>query len=238
MKTTYTLILVTACLFILPFTGFSQNTTPSDSSATVILDISQLDKIPTFKGGMDAMAKYIANSVQVTGPHPGGVVPVAFIVDTDGSVTNVKLLKRLHPLLDSVSVLAVKNMSGHWEAGIQNGKPVPVQFTLPIRFAESAGGRKNYSGSMPEFKGGRNAFEFFMNRNAKYPHGAKKHGTVYVSFIINENGSLSDYKLKNSLEPILDEEALRLAKLTEGKWKPTEKEGKKVKVQYTMPVVF
>lgn len=238
MKPAFTVILATSFLFILPFTSISQNKINSDSASNVILDVSLLDKIPAFKGGQEAMIKYIANSVQVSAPHPGGIVPVAFIVDVDGSVKDVKLLKSVHPLLDSVSVLAVKNMSGHWEAGIQKGEPVAVQFTLPIRFAESAGGRKNYSGSMPEFKGGRNAFEFFMNRNAKYPRGAKKHGTVYVSFIINEDGSLSDYQLKNTLEPILDQEALRLAKLTEGKWRATEKDGKKVKVQYTMPVVF
>ncbi|MBC5775138.1 TonB family protein [Pontibacter sp. KCTC 32443] len=235
MKLTFTISLAVALLLYFPERAFSQNNTDGAASKTVY---EYVETMPSYNGGQDAMLKYLSSSIPYTNAQAQGLVVVSFVVDTDGSVNQVKVLKSLHPKLDSVCVQSVKNMSGHWTSGYQKGKPVAVRYTLPVKFTNNSSGSSTDKQDMPEFTGGRTAFENFMYRKAKYPKGAKKHGTIYVSFIINEDGSLSDYALQNSLEPILDEEALRLAKLTEGKWIPIEKDGKKVKIRYTMPVVF
>ncbi|NDK56240.1 energy transducer TonB [Pontibacter fetidus] len=235
MRQTYTLLFSLSLLLYIPGKAFCQNNAAATPQKTIY---EYVEKMPSYNGGQEAMLKYLSGSIPYTNTQVQGMVVVSFVVDTNGSVNQVKVLKGLDPKLDSVCVQSVRNMSGQWTPGINNGKPVPVRYTLPVKFNNSGSGSATPKDAMPEFIGGRKAFEKFMYQKVKYPRGAKKHGTVYVSFIINEDGSLSDYKLKNHLEPILDEEALKLAKLTEGKWMPTEKDGKKVKVQYTMPVVF
>ena len=93
---------------------------------------------------------------------------------------------------------------------------------------------------MPEYEGGIPALMNFLGTNMKYPVEAQKkkiEGRVIVSFVVEKDGSLSDYKIVRSIDPILDAEALRVAKLQK-KWKPGYEKGKPVRVQYTLPITF
>ena len=62
-----------------------------------------------------------------------GRVTVSFIVEKDGRVSNVRLLRSVQPLLDKEAVRVVKSMP-KWSPGKQNGKPVRVRFNLPVMF--------------------------------------------------------------------------------------------------------
>lgn len=73
----------------------------------------------------------------------------------------------------------------------------------------------------PQFKGGENALENFLNTNKVYPAFAKRNciqGTIYVSFSLDDKAQVINTKVKKGLGVDLDEEALRLIKLTSGKW--------------------
>ncbi|MFD1631181.1 TonB family protein [Pseudopedobacter beijingensis] len=91
----------------------------------------------------------------------------------------------------------------------------------------------------PQFKDGKNTLEQFLNNNKVYPSYSKNHcieGTIYVSFKIDHNGNILYAKVDKGLGIDLDDEALRLIKLTSGKWtvsKPTYKTQKLV-----LPVSF
>ncbi len=61
-----------------------------------------------------------------------GRVMVNFVVDSDGNITKVKVVKSV-PGLDEEAIRVVEAMP-KWKAGKQNGKSVPVYFTLPIKF--------------------------------------------------------------------------------------------------------
>ncbi|TPE44274.1 energy transducer TonB [Pontibacter mangrovi] len=196
-----------------------------------------VEKMPVFEGGMGAMMQFIGSQVTYSSAQPEGMVVLSFIVDKDGSIDSVAVVKSLDPALDAACVNAVKAMEGKWTPGVQKGEKVPVRFTLPVKFGQPKPD-KNAPETMPEYKGGAAAFKAFMKKNARYPRKGTKHGTVVVSFVINEDGSLSDYKIKSSVEPALDKEALRLAKLTDGNWLPPVKDGKQTKLEYTMPVYF
>ena len=93
---------------------------------------------------------------------------------------------------------------------------------------------------MPEFPGGLQALIQYISSNVKYPKDAEdagKEGRVIVRFVVNEDGTISDETLINSVFPSLDEEALRVIK-SMPKWHPGEQDGKKVRVYYTIPLFF
>ena len=93
---------------------------------------------------------------------------------------------------------------------------------------------------MPEFPGGTKALHKYMADNIKYPEEALKKGisgTVYVSFIIFDNGEVDKVSILRGVGYGLDEEALRVVK-TMPKWKPGTQDGKAVNVAFNLPINF
>jgi Ca-activated chloride channel family protein len=94
---------------------------------------------------------------------------------------------------------------------------------------------------MPEFIGGQLGLEAFIKASISYPKKAKENGisgTVYLSFTVDRNGKVTDIKVVKGIGGGCDEEAIRIIKLTSGKWKPGKQNGKPVKVLINMPVTF
>lgn len=92
----------------------------------------------------------------------------------------------------------------------------------------------------PKYPGGMNAFRRMVADNLKYPREAQLKGIsgkVFVQFAINKKGELVDAKIIKGVDPYLDNEALRVVKLS-GKWTPGTMHGKKLKVKFTFPVIF
>ena len=93
---------------------------------------------------------------------------------------------------------------------------------------------------MPEFPGGMQAMMKFLTTNIKYPVEAQKKGVsgrVIVQFVIMEDGTLDQAKVIRGVDPLLDEEALRVVK-SMPKWKPGMDRGEAVKVRFTAPIMF
>lgn len=93
---------------------------------------------------------------------------------------------------------------------------------------------------MPEYPGGNEAMSAFMVKNIKYPEAAKTkgiQGTVYVSFEVSSSGKVTNVKVRESVSPDLDAEAVRVVKMMPD-WKPAENKGKPVAVSMTLPVKF
>ena len=94
----------------------------------------------------------------------------------------------------------------------------------------------------PTFEG-KNANEFsrWVNTKLVYPEIAKENGSqgrVYLSFIVDKDGSVTDVKvLRSSSDATLDNEAVRVVK-SSPKWEPGRQRDRAVKVTYTFPVVF
>jgi len=97
---------------------------------------------------------------------------------------------------------------------------------------------------MPEYgEGGSAALMKFLSKNIKYPDYSMDNGlegTVYISFVVNKEGSLEDIRPIREVSgaPDLTLEAIRVIKLTEGKWKPGMQNGKLVKVNFNLPIKF
>jgi periplasmic protein TonB len=93
---------------------------------------------------------------------------------------------------------------------------------------------------MPEFPGGIDSLMSYMMRTVKYPADAKAAGTtgkVFISFVVDEKGRVTDSKVERGVSPSLDNEALRVVNAMPA-WKPGKQGGKVVKVAYTLPIQF
>ena len=94
---------------------------------------------------------------------------------------------------------------------------------------------------MPEFIGGDAALQKFLSMKLKYPEVAKQNqisGKVYVQFVVDEKGNLSQIKVLRGIGGGCDEEAIRVVKLMNGLWKAGQQNGRLVKTIYTLPIVF
>jgi len=93
---------------------------------------------------------------------------------------------------------------------------------------------------MPEFPGGIKALRTFLAQAVKYPVVAQENGIqgkVYVNFVVNKDGTVSNAKIARGVDPALDAEALRVVS-TLPKWKPGKQRGVPVRVSYTVPISF
>ena len=93
---------------------------------------------------------------------------------------------------------------------------------------------------MPQFPGGEKAINEFISKTLQYPVIAQENGIqgkVVCSFIINQDGSVTDAEVISGVDPSLDREALRIVSAMP-KWTPGTQRGKAVRVKYTMPVTF
>lgn len=93
---------------------------------------------------------------------------------------------------------------------------------------------------LPEFPGGMAAFVKWLTDNLRYPPYAKQRnvqGRVVITFIINRDGTTSDIKVAKSADPLLDREALRVARMMP-RWKPGLNGGKPCRTMFAIPVEF
>jgi protein TonB len=96
-----------------------------------------VEEQPSFPGGEQARMRYLSNNIDYPqlARESGiqGTVYVTFVVEKDGSITDVRVLRGIGGGCDKEAIRVVKEMP-RWEAGMQRGKPVRVQFNMPIRF--------------------------------------------------------------------------------------------------------
>ncbi|RYE16906.1 MAG: TonB family protein, partial [Sphingobacteriaceae bacterium] len=96
------------------------------------------EALPTFKGGEKGFGNYLSNNLRYPpdARERGiqGRVLIGFVVETDGSLTNIRILKGVHPNLDAEALRVIKQ-SPKWNPGLQHGVPVKVAYAMPLNFA-------------------------------------------------------------------------------------------------------
>ena len=102
---------------------------------TKVFDV--VEQMPQFPGGPNALFEYLSKNIKypVVAEENGiqGRVIVTFVVERDGSITDVKVAKSVDPSLDKEAMRVVKSMP-HWIPGKQNGSAVRVKYTVPVTF--------------------------------------------------------------------------------------------------------
>ena len=134
MKTKKNVSLKVALMMFVLLFSFMTSTAQTKKN-DMVFDVVEV--MPQYPGGQIEMLKYIMENIkypeQAMKEGIQGRVTVRFIVEKDGSISNVKPVLSVHPLLDKEAVRVVKSMP-KWSPGKQNGKPVRVRFNVPVMF--------------------------------------------------------------------------------------------------------
>ena len=238
-----------------------------ENSNDSIYDI--VDQMPKFPGGEQAMFEFIGKNVKYPQKAKDegvqGRVFIQFVVEKDGSINEVKLLRGIGGGCDEEALRVVKAMP-KWEPGMHKGEHVRVSYCLPIFFklnekteSNSLAGaedkmKPDKNGvyqiveEMPRFPGDDKALMEYIQKNLAMPDKYKANADenpklaeyrTLVKFVVNEDGSISDIQLlrKSTEFKDLDDEAIRVVKSMPN-WEPGKMGGKTVKVYFTLPIVF
>ena len=223
-----------------------------------------VEQMPEFPGKEKAMMEFVTHNIHYPeeAKEKGieGRVFVGFVVEKDGSINEVKVLKGIGHGCDEEAVRVVKSMP-KWKPGMQKGKPVRVHYQMPFFFKLSdnqpkqpvkkssvskADMKPDKNGvyqiveEMPKFPGGENALMDYVAKNVVYPQEARDKeisGRVFVGFIVEKDGSVSEVKVLRGIGGGCDEESIRVVKAMP-KWKPGKQDGKPVRVSYQLPIFF
>lgn len=190
--------------------------------------VENADIMPAYPNGDNELLRFVAENVE----YPPickengitGVVYVQYVVDVDGQVKNVKVIRGADPFLDAEASRVVKTISGY-KPGSHKGKPVPVQFTIPIRFVldgpKELKDNTESNATKPEivypaYPGGDSAIFNLINSQITYPPIARENdieGHVQLVFKIDTMGRIIDLQVAHDPDPFLTKESKRLIKL-------------------------
>ena len=131
MKKLILLLLMAGCCLM---TANAQKTVVSQTDQKVFDTVEQM---PEYPGGMQAMIEFLQTNMKypedAAKQKVEGRVMVQFVVETDGSVTDVHVAKQVFPSLDAEAIRVVQAMP-KWTPGKEKGKVVRVKYNLPIVF--------------------------------------------------------------------------------------------------------
>ena len=263
MKHIKTMMIALACAFAM----VSAQAQESANNDTTIYTI--VDEMPQFQGGDSALVEYITHNVHYPQAEKAqgiqGKVFIGFVVEKDGSISNVEVKRGIGEECDAEAVRVVKDMPA-WIPGKRNGEPVRVSSMLPINYKIVEPQQSQYQmvvtdevkrisakpsmtdnntkmvviDKMPAFPGGEEGVMDFIGTNIRYPKYAQDHGIsgrVLVRFVVETDGSITNVEVLQGIGGGCDEEAVRVVKMMP-KWIPAENDGEKVRVMFTLPINF
>ena len=231
-----------------------------------------VEQMPQFPGGEKALMEYIGKNivypVEAKEKEIQGRVFINFVIEKDGSVSNVKVLRGIGGGCDEEAVRAVSSLP-KWKPGIQKGKPVRVSYQIPILFkldnAQKAqdpdpkkekqmvgevekmvpyGPDKNgvyqIVEEMPQYPGGETAMMEYVAKNVVYPKEAQEKGISGRVFVGFVVEKDGSIGEVKLLRGIGGGCDEEAVRVVKGmlKWKPGKQDGKPVRVSYQMPINF
>ena len=128
-------LLLMSLMAMLGLTTVSAQKTVVAQKNQQVFDV--VEQMPEYPGGMPALIDYLTQNVKYPSDAEKqkieGIVIATFIVEKDGSISNVEVVKPVFPSLDSEAIRVITGMA-NWTPGKQKGETVRVKFTLPISF--------------------------------------------------------------------------------------------------------
>lgn len=214
-----------------------------------------VEQMPQLHGSLDSLYRQIEFPELARKAGIQGRVMVEFIVNKKGNVEYPSVMRGLGGGCDEEALRVVKK--AHFTPGKQQGKPVRVKYSLPVRFDPSEHPQQEDSQQkqadmppppkdqseiffisveqMPQLKGGLAQ----LQQKVEYPKAAQKakvEGTVVVQFIVNKQGKVENPEILRGIGKGCDQEAKRVIK--QARFEPGRQRGKAVRVQYSLPIRF
>jgi len=134
MKTLFfaALLLSSTALFAQTPVKVQKETTKDEGKIFTIVE-----EMPQFRGGQDSLTSYLVRNLkyplEAQKNKTKGKVYITFVVSKTGDITDVKILRGVSQQIDEEALRVIKLMPA-WTPGKQNGKPVDVQYNMPINF--------------------------------------------------------------------------------------------------------
>jgi TonB family protein len=227
---------IACCALLMPMCAFAQQ---ADGLA-----LNVVEQMPEFPGGQKALYKYLSDNIRypVVARENGieGTVYIGFVVNTDGQLSNIVVKRGVAGGCTEESVRVISSMP-KWIPGKHNGEFVRVNFTMPIKFKlDDPEPIYTTLDTMPTYPEGEKTMFKYLAKNIIYPAYARENGfagTVRITFVVNSDGSLSNFVFQERVGGGCDEEALRVIKAMP-KWIPGVKNGQKVSAYCTLPIKF
>ena len=127
--------LIMALMALFGLTTVSAQKTVVAKKNQQVFDV--VEKMPEYPGGQAALFEYLSTNVKYPADAEKkkveGRVLVTFIVNTDGSITDIELVRKAFPSLDAEAVRVISGMP-KWIPGEQKGQKVRVKYTVPLSF--------------------------------------------------------------------------------------------------------
>lgn len=202
---------------------------------------------PRFPGGEDALMQFIQDNIhyppEAAKKRIEGRVLVRFVVDSIGQVRDVEVVRSLNKALDREAVRLVQSLP-RFIPGSVYGEPVNMNYVLPVTFKLNDGmdfeALDEEPEQRPQFPGGKEALMDFLRSNVRYPDEAARRrveGVVYVQFMVDRNGKISDIQVVGPVDNTLDQEAVRVCKLLPD-FEPALLHGEPVDEHFILAITF
>lgn len=131
-------LLLTLCFGILNQKAIAQAkaapTTKLSEEEVHKITTTSVEQLPTFPGGNEKLKAFIVKNLDQSKPSKPARVNVTFVVEKDGALSDIKAIGRFFDRIAADEAVRVISLSPKWIPGKDNGKPIKVQYTLPIVF--------------------------------------------------------------------------------------------------------
>lgn len=227
-------------ILLLPIAGFSQ----MGGEGEVYLKGDRIEA--KFNGGgIDNFTEFINKEFDYSKVTKTGKLEAAFTIDEQGNVTKIRITQILD-IESATELIRVLKKCPKWEPAKRGGKPISIEIKYPMVFnlkpkpinitPETTEVKEDPIGKEVKTSGGLSKFNEYINKNYRLPNVPGLKGKVIVSFVIEEDGSIDDFKIIKDLGYGTAQELIRVLKTTGNKWTPATKDGKPVKTPYTLPL--
>lgn len=229
-------------LVAIPFSGLTQ----IQGDGEVYLNQEKTN--PIFNGGgLNKFHEFINQEFDFSKVTKSEKLIFSFTVNESGEVKNIRVLQYAD-IAAASEIIRVLQKSPKWEPAKKGGKPISVEIKMPLNFtmnpSQIKGADKIPNEELksfdaiekkPDFVGGMKSFYEFIAKNYRTPDVEGLKGKVYLTFVVEIDGSISDIKVLKDIGYGTGEEAIRVLKKSP-KWKPGEQNGKKVRCIYHLPL--
>ncbi len=204
----------------------------------------------SYPGGLQQLYQYLGHNIKYPAAareaNKQGVVFFTFVVEKDGSISGLKLVRGVSADIDAEAMRVLATMA-NWLPAEQHGEAVRSRYTLPITFSLNKSPLTKTPNDVyaavehaPSYPGGITEFYKFLSSNIVYPQSARKaniQGKVFLTFIIEKDGAVSNVKVVRGVSAAIDSEAVRVMR-TSPNWMPGKQNNVPVRCQYTVPISF
>ncbi|MDH5382609.1 MAG: energy transducer TonB, partial [Cyclobacteriaceae bacterium] len=239
-------------------------------SGSSLTDNTSLENQATPVHGYDSLYKIIGQQMKypkkAVEENISGKVFISFDIDTEGNLTNSKIVKGIGAGCDEEALRVVQSLDAKWIPGVKDGQKINQTIVLPISFSlkstnssiiieniekgNSQGESSRFGETTDEIftivedpampEGGYESFYKYIQTNMLYPETARNNnieGRVFIQFVVDTDGSITQVQAVKGIGAGCDEEAIRVISGSP-KWKPAYQRGITVKQRIVLPITF